>query len=69
MELQGSLGLNRFKQLPTTTCPNCMMVWLAPGLSQGDTYECKSCHLTFIVGDTRDEPSPVTFEDAATVAV
>lgn len=66
MELQGSLGLNRFKQLPTTTCPNCMMVWLAPGLSQGDTYECKSCHLTFLVGDTRVEAF-VAAEHEATV--
>lgn len=42
-----------------------MMVWLAPGLSQGDTYQCKSCHLSFLVGDTRGEPSPDASEHAA----
>jgi len=68
LELQESLGLDRFKQLPTTTCPNCMMVWLAPGLSQGDTYECKTCHLTYLVGDTREEASSVAAEHSATVA-
>ena len=38
-----------------------MMVWLAPGLSQGDAYKCKSCHLTFLVGAI----PPVASEDAA----
>jgi len=60
--------MDRFKKLPTTTCPNCMMVWLAPGLSHGDAYECKSCHSTFLVGATHEESAPVASAEAAAVA-
>ena len=36
-----------------------MMVWLAPGLKDGDTYECKSCHLKFVVSRLeKQEASP-----------
>ena len=47
LESQEFLSASRLHQLPTTTCPNCQMVWLAPGLQNGDTYECKSCELSF----------------------
>jgi uncharacterized paraquat-inducible protein A len=50
LESQEFLNTSRLDQLPTTTCPNCQMVWLAPGLQNGDTYECKSCELSFIIG-------------------
>ncbi len=49
MESQHSVNLNRARQLPTTMCPNCRLTWIAPGLAQGDTYECKRCHLSFVV--------------------
>lgn len=69
MEIQELIVLNRFKQLPTVTCPNCMMVWLAPGVSQGDSYECRSCHLSFVVRGTCLGTSPHVSDDAATASV
>lgn len=50
MESQELLNASRLNRLPTTKCPFCLMVWLAPGLKDGDTYECKSCELSFIIG-------------------
>lgn len=50
MESQALLISNRSDNLPTVTCPNCNVMWLAPGLLQGDTYECRSCGLGFVVG-------------------
>ena len=44
--------------LPTTKCPNCRMIWIAPGLAQGDTYECKRCGLSFIVCEPSRETLP-----------
>lgn len=61
MESQDSLNSNRAMHLPTTRCPNCMMIWIAPGLAQGDTYVCKRCGLTFIVC----EPSEETLQSSA----
>ena len=61
MESQHSLSSNRNVHLPTTKCPNCRMIWIAPGLSQGDTYECKRCHLSFVVC----EPSEETLQRSA----
>ncbi len=26
-----------------------MMVWLAPGLNDGDSHECRSCGLSYVV--------------------
>ena len=49
MESQEFLSASRLHQLPTTTCPNCQMVWLAPGLQDGDTYECRKCEISFVV--------------------
>ena len=54
MESQDVLNA-RLNLLPTTTCPNCLMVWLAPGLQIGDTYECKNCELSFVVGIAKVE--------------
>ena len=61
MESQNALSSNRNVQLPTTRCPNCSMIWIAPGLSRGDTYECKRCHLSFVVC----EPSAETLQRSA----
>lgn len=55
MQSQDSLSSNRSMHLPTIRCPNCRLIWLAPGLAQGDTYECKSCHLSFIVCEPSGE--------------
>jgi hypothetical protein len=34
-----------------------MMVWLAPGIEQGDTYKCKGCQLSFVVRAISEETS------------
>ena len=57
LESQGLLHLDKSKHLPTIVCPNCMMVWLAPGLEHGDTYECRSCRLSFVVRRPNEEIS------------
>jgi uncharacterized paraquat-inducible protein A len=36
--------------LPLITCVRCKMIWLAPGIAGGDSYGCKRCGVTFIVG-------------------
>lgn len=36
-------------------CPNCGMNWLAPGLRQGDKYECGDCAFEFVIGQTTAE--------------
>jgi primosomal protein N' len=62
MESQELLQLNGRSHLPITTCPNCMSVWLAPGLKDGDTYECRSCLLSFVVR-TLIEKTSLPFDD------
>jgi Zn-finger nucleic acid-binding protein len=66
MESQELLELNRRSQLPITTCPNCMMVWLAPGLKDGDIYECRSCGLSYVVR-TPIEKTSQPFHDGPVV--
>jgi hypothetical protein len=63
MQSQDSLSSNNNMHLPATRCPNCWMIWIAPGLAQGDTYECKHCRLTFVVCD----PSAETLQPSAAV--
>lgn len=63
MESQDSVNSNRVMHFPTTICPHCKMIWLAPGLAKGDTYECKRCGLSFIVCD----PSGETLQRSAKV--
>lgn len=31
------------------------MIWIAPGLAHGDTYDCKQCQLSFIVRELPPE--------------
>lgn len=59
LESQQLLDLNKRRHLSTTTCPNCMMVWLAPGLQDGDTYECKICRRSFVVRRPKEKISPL----------
>ena len=50
----------------TVRCPDCQQVWLAPGLSDGDKYACKSCGAVFVKMEgggsrqPRDLPCPLT---------
>jgi hypothetical protein len=46
---------NQGVYLPTIKCPNCQLVWLAPGMIMGDAYECKSCEFRFVVEEAVDE--------------
>ena len=50
MQTQKPESSSKNSSLPTTTCPNCRMTWLTPGLSEGDQYECKKCSSSFVVG-------------------
>jgi len=64
------LTINKRIPVPTTTCPNCMMVWLAPGLKDGDTYECRRCKFGFVVGSGDETASrPLAEVPAETRAV
>jgi predicted RNA-binding Zn-ribbon protein involved in translation (DUF1610 family) len=54
MKSKESLSPNRGVRLPTVECPNCRMIWLAPGLLQGDTYECRSCGVSFVISESPD---------------
>lgn len=65
MESRELLQINRRPYLPITTCPNCMKVWLAPGLNDGDTHECRGCGLSFIV-DKPNENTPEPVEELRT---
>ncbi len=48
---------------PTIRCINCNMIWLVPGLAEGDKYECKRCRSIIV---TPDESEPLrSFEDPA----
>jgi len=62
LETQELIYLKKRQNLPTTTCPNCKMVWLAPGLNEGDTYECRGCLLSFVVGMPIEKTSQ-SFDD------
>jgi len=36
-------NLDARPQFPTIKCGKCKMIWLVPGLTEGDKYECKRC--------------------------
>lgn len=55
MESQESLNPKGGFILPTTKCPNCRMIWIAPGLMNGDTYECRGCGTSFVVSTSEDQ--------------
>jgi uncharacterized paraquat-inducible protein A len=58
MRTENSITIDRHANLPLTTCPQCGMSWLTPGLSHGDTYECKNCRFSFVVRQAPKEISP-----------
>jgi hypothetical protein len=33
----------------TAICPSCGRIWIAPGLADGDSYQCKDCGASFVV--------------------
>ena len=41
----------------TIRCPNCEVRWLAPGMRQGETYLCKECGLSFVIGKPKNQAS------------
>jgi hypothetical protein len=43
------LNPDRRLSLLTVSCPNCRVVWLAPGVMHGDRHVCKECGLNFVV--------------------
>jgi hypothetical protein len=49
MESQDSINSSSVIHLLTIRCPNCDMIWLAPGLIEGDAYVCRDCGVSFIV--------------------
>lgn len=55
MESRYLFNSNKGGYFPTVR-PNCSMIWLAPGLIEGDTYECRSCGVSFVVGRSPVRP-------------
>lgn len=49
MESQNSISSPIGISFRTIRCPSCEMMWLAPGLMEGDTYMCRGCGVSFIV--------------------
>jgi DNA-directed RNA polymerase subunit RPC12/RpoP len=49
MTSRGNRISNESLNLLTVECPYCEARWLAPGMSNSDTYVCKECGLTFVV--------------------
>lgn len=43
MHSQELIDLDARPQFPTIKCGKCEMIWLVPGLTEGDKYECKRC--------------------------
>lgn len=41
-------GSSRF-ELKTVECPGCGLVWVAPGLIDGDKHECKRCGFQLVI--------------------
>lgn len=49
--------------LLTIKCPDCMMMWFAPGVGHGDTYVCKECGLSFVVCNPPNQSSQPSAEN------
>lgn len=43
MHSQELFDLDARPQFLTIKCGKCKMIWLVPGLTEGDKYECKRC--------------------------
>ena len=48
MVSENSLGLRGRLARLAVRCPECLQVWLAPGLAGGDKYACKACGAVFV---------------------
>lgn len=62
MESQELSDLDGGMQLPTIKCPKCLMIWLAPGIVQGDSYQCRNCGASFVVAQPADNQLQVSNE-------
>jgi len=51
MESQALFNSKRSDNLRTVSCPNCNVVWLVPGLMQGETFACRGCGFVLVVGE------------------
>ena len=39
----------------TIQCPHCEVRLLAPGMRPGETYLCKECGLSFVIGNIKNQ--------------
>jgi hypothetical protein len=49
MQSEEVFNLANTVSFSTIKCTNCNSTWLAPGLLDGDRYECKSCGFSIVV--------------------
>lgn len=56
MDSQEALNSNQRLHFQTIRCPNCKLIWLAPGVIDGDIYVCRQCSFSFVVSKSADNP-------------
>jgi DNA-directed RNA polymerase subunit M/transcription elongation factor TFIIS len=49
METKDLLDPKAKLEISAIACPACQSIWLAPGLKEGDRYECRNCRHRFVI--------------------